>query len=155
MWSCPRCRATVDDTFEICWSCGTARDAEEDPAFTRADDDNGSIRAPPWKWGHKVANDPDFEVAESEVAECYWACDTLEALFVAGQLAREGIPATADDRDLRIVAAGLVGGSFTGCFGLVPAGPYFGPRVRVLAEDLPRARSWLAGYERRRRARRG
>ena len=124
MWSCPKCRAKVDHSFEICWSCGTSRDGEEDPAFTRADDDDGSIDAPPWKWEHKVANDPDFEVAE-----CYWASNTLEAMFVANQLVTEGIPATADDLELRIVFAGL--------FGLVPAGPYFGPRVRVLAEDLP------------------
>jgi hypothetical protein len=150
MWSCPRCRAKVD-SFETCRSSGTSRDGEEDPTFTRADDDDGSIHASPWKWEHEVANDPDFEVAESEFAECYWAGNTFEAMFVAGQLAQEGIPATADDRDLRIVAAGL----FTGFFGVVPAGPYFGPRVRVLAEDLPRTRSWLAGYERRRRARRG
>jgi hypothetical protein len=145
MWSCPKCLTTVDGTFETCWSCGTSRDGEEDPAFTRADDDDGSIHAPPWKWEHEVVNAP------SEVAECYWACNTLEAIFVAGQLAQEGIPATADDRDLRIVVAGLS----TVFFGLVPAGPYFGPRVRVLSEDLPRARFWLAGYERRRRARRG
>lgn len=37
---------------------------------------------------------------------------------------------TADDRDLRIM--------FAGFFGIVPAGPDFGPRVRVVAEDLPR-----------------
>jgi hypothetical protein len=145
MWSCPKCRAKVDTSFEVCWSCGTPRDGEEDPAFARADD-TGPDHDPPSKWDRKPGDAPDFAVAESEVAECYWAYDTLEALFVAGQLAREGIPATADDRDLRIVFAGL--------FGLVPAGPYFGPRVRVLAGDLPRARSWIAGYEGRRRAKR-
>jgi hypothetical protein len=146
MWSCHRCRAKVDDSFEICWSCGTSRNGEEDPAFIRADDDDGSNDTSPSRWKHELANDPDFEVCEPEVVECYWAYNTLEAMFVAGQLALEGIAATADDRDLRIVAAGF--------FGLVPAGPYFGPRVRVLAEDLARARTWLAGYERRRRARR-
>jgi hypothetical protein len=147
MWSCPKCRTRVDDSFEICWSCGTSRSGEEDAAFTRADDDDGSIHAAPWKWESKVANDPDFEVAECQVEECYWASNAPEAMFVAGQLAQEGIPAIADDHNLQAVFAGFAG--------LVPAGPYFGPRVRVLAEDLPRARSWLADYERRRRARRG
>ena len=146
MWTCPKCGTKVDPSFEVCWSCGTSRDGEEDPSFARADDDGGSLHAAPWKWEHKVANDLDFAVAESQVADCYWAHNTLEALFVAGQLAQEGIPATADDRDLRIV--------FAGFFGLVPAGPYFGPRVRVLAEDLPRARSWITSYEGRRRAKR-
>jgi hypothetical protein len=146
MWSCPSCGAKVDNSFEVCWSCGTSRDGEADPAFVRADDDDGWIQTPPWKWEHKGANAPDFEVAESEVVECYWACNAVEAMFVARQLAREGIPATADALDLRIVLAGL--------FGLVPAGPYFGPRVRVFAEDLPRARSWLAEYDGRGRTRR-
>jgi hypothetical protein len=58
MWSCPKCRAKVDDSFELCWACGTSRDGEEDTAFTRADDDDGSIHAPPWKWEHKVVNNP-------------------------------------------------------------------------------------------------
>jgi hypothetical protein len=53
MWSCPKCRAKVDDTFEVCWSCGTSPDGEEDPTFTRADD-AGPILDPPWKLDHKV-----------------------------------------------------------------------------------------------------
>ena len=146
MWNCPKCRAKVDDSFEICWSCGTSRDGEEDPAFARADDD-GPDHDPPSKRDPKPGDDLEIAVAEPQVAECYWAGNTFEATFVANQLVTEGIPATADALDLRIV--------FAGFFGLVPAGPYFGPRVRVFDQDLPRARSWLAGYERRRRARRG
>jgi hypothetical protein len=145
MWNCPKCRAKVDDSFEICWSCGTSRDGEEDPAFARADDD-AADHDPPSKRDPKHGDHLEIAVAEPQVAECYWACDALEGMFVANQLVTEGIPATADDRDLRIV--------FAGFFGLVPAGPYFGPRVRVLAEDLPRALSWIAGYEGRRRAKR-
>ena len=56
MRSCPKCSAKVDNSFEVCWSCGTSRDGEEDPAFAR--DDDGSILAPPWKWEHKVVNNP-------------------------------------------------------------------------------------------------
>jgi hypothetical protein len=145
MWSCPRCCAKVDNAFEVCWSCRTSCDGEEDLAFTRADD-AVSVEDPPSKWDQKLGDDPELAVAEPRLAECYWAGNALEASFVAGQLVSQGIRATADDLDLRIVFAGL--------FGLVPAGPYFGPRVRVFAEDLPRARSWLAGYEARRRGRR-
>ena len=145
MWNCPKCRAKVDDSFEICWSCGTARDGEEDPDFARADD-VGPTPDSPWESKPGMENDPDFEGAEPapeiEVVDCYWAGNPSEAMFLAGQLMQEGIPATADTHNLQVV--------FAGFFGLVPAGPYFGPRVRVLANDLPRARSWLAGFEERR-----
>lgn len=150
MWTCPECRAKIDDSFEVCWSCGTSPDGEEDPTFARADD-VGPTADPPWKPGHKVRKDLDLELGELaepeiELVACYWASDTFEAMFLAGQLVWEGIPATADAWDLRIVFAGFCG--------LLPAGPYFGPRVRVDARDLPRALPWLAGYEERRRARR-
>src|SRR5258708_39845010 len=40
MWQCSKCREKVEDTFEVCWNCGTARDGTEDPSFKRADDDS-------------------------------------------------------------------------------------------------------------------
>ena len=33
MWTCPKCSAKVDPTFEVCWSCGTTPDGVEDPTF--------------------------------------------------------------------------------------------------------------------------
>ncbi|MBM4069225.1 MAG: DUF2007 domain-containing protein [Planctomycetes bacterium] len=33
MWSCPRCRETVEDEFEVCWSCGSDREGEVSPDF--------------------------------------------------------------------------------------------------------------------------
>ena len=150
MWTCPKCRAKVDDSFDVCWSCGTSPGGEEDPTFARADHVGPSLDQPGTP-AHKVAKDFDFELAEfaapqMAVVACYWAVEPSEARFLANQLLLEGIPATSDYWDLRIV--------FAGFFGLVPAGPYFGPRVWVLAPDLPRARSWLADYEQRRRTRR-
>jgi predicted nucleic-acid-binding Zn-ribbon protein len=38
MWPCPKCREDVENTFEVCWNCGTARDGSEDAAFRRAED---------------------------------------------------------------------------------------------------------------------
>ena len=29
MWVCPKCNAEVDTDFEVCWSCGRARDGTE------------------------------------------------------------------------------------------------------------------------------
>jgi hypothetical protein len=36
MWRCPNCRSKVDDSFELCWSCGTTPDGIEDPDFVTA-----------------------------------------------------------------------------------------------------------------------
>ncbi|MDP1564533.1 MAG: hypothetical protein Q8M16_24395 [Pirellulaceae bacterium] len=33
MWSCKKCREQHEDSFLVCWSCGTTRDGVEDPAF--------------------------------------------------------------------------------------------------------------------------
>jgi hypothetical protein len=33
MWRCPKCRQVVDDSFEICWACGTTIEGVEDPHF--------------------------------------------------------------------------------------------------------------------------
>ena len=46
MWTCPKCHAKVDPSFEVCWKCGTTPDGVEDPTFVRADD-AGPIEDPP------------------------------------------------------------------------------------------------------------
>lgn len=33
MWTCPKCKAGVDEGFEVCWACGTSPDGVEDPSF--------------------------------------------------------------------------------------------------------------------------
>jgi Putative prokaryotic signal transducing protein len=33
VWTCPKCATDVEDSFEVCWQCGTALDGTEDPAF--------------------------------------------------------------------------------------------------------------------------
>ncbi len=38
MWQCPKCRSSVDDSFDVCWSCGTTPDGIEDPNFVIADE---------------------------------------------------------------------------------------------------------------------
>src|SRR5688572_21336634 len=39
MWQCPKCGEQSEDTFEVCWSCGTGKDGQEDPSFVRAEDE--------------------------------------------------------------------------------------------------------------------
>jgi hypothetical protein len=147
MWTCPNCQSKVDDAFEVCWSCGTFPDGEQDPIFARADDIVPTSEATFPSRKKTLENDLELPPAEPEVdlVACYWARNCNEAMFLANQLVFEGIPATADSHDLRIV--------FAGFWGIVPAGPYFSPRVWVLAQDAPKVRDWLAGYEQRRKAR--
>ena len=33
MWPCPKCREEIDDSFDVCWACGTSREGVEDTAF--------------------------------------------------------------------------------------------------------------------------
>ena len=32
MWQCVKCREKLEDSFDICWSCGTSKDGVEDLA---------------------------------------------------------------------------------------------------------------------------
>jgi hypothetical protein len=38
MWQCQKCHEQVEDSFEVCWSCGTSKDGQEDRSFRRADE---------------------------------------------------------------------------------------------------------------------
>ena len=33
MWECKKCRESVEDSFEVCWNCGTSKAGVEDPSF--------------------------------------------------------------------------------------------------------------------------
>jgi hypothetical protein len=132
MWTCPKCSAKVDPSFEVCWQCGTSPDGDEDPDFVRAED------VPP-------IEDPRYDpIAEPDAAapggtsqaalvECYQAMDLMEAKFLADQLTAQGIAALADTQDFQD-ALGTWDGN---------------PRVYCRAGDLPRARAWLAEFDRR------
>ena len=38
MWQCVKCGEKLEDSFDVCWSCGTSKDGVEDPDFRKADD---------------------------------------------------------------------------------------------------------------------
>jgi hypothetical protein len=140
MWTCPKCGSKVDRSFDVCWSCGTTPDGVEDPSFVRAEE-AGPIDDPPVE--PKTVEDelpaPGAETDE-ELVECYWARNVQEAKFLADQLIEQGIPAAADELNLRYFLAGL------------PLGPYFGPKIWVRASDYDRARAWLEEYDRHHKA---
>ncbi|HEY2154914.1 MAG TPA: DUF2007 domain-containing protein [Isosphaeraceae bacterium] len=69
---------------------------------------------------------PDVEPVEAYVAE-----DRMQAHFVAGELTNQGIPAVADTHEPNETLGGLLEL----------------PRVWVRAEDLAKAREWIACFE--------
>lgn len=38
MWKCQKCHEKQEESFEVCWSCGTSKEGVEDPTFARADE---------------------------------------------------------------------------------------------------------------------
>jgi len=138
MWQCPKCRSKIDDSFEVCWSCGTTADGIEDPNFVTADEAD-PIPDEEIPEGTDV-DDPLADFAGTPMpalVECYMPSDSAEAKFIADQLMEQGIPATADKIDINLAMGGF----------------QFGPKVRVREDDLPKAQAWLKAYERHRKAR--
>jgi hypothetical protein len=133
MWTCPKCRSDVPRSLEVCWSCGTTPEGDEDPSFLPADD-TPPILDPP---GHDPGLPPELEDGlpepEPEAVVCYetWREDT--AIDLARQMQGEGIRAR--------IASNYC-------------------RIEVHPDDLTRAQAWLLEYEQmlrdheRRRARR-
>ena len=97
MWQCPKCRSKVDDSFDVCWSCGTSVDGIEDPDFVVADlaDPIPDEESPK----EMTFDDPLADFAGTplpDLVEIYMAENTVEAKFIADQLMELGIPAVAD-----------------------------------------------------------
>jgi hypothetical protein len=143
MWRCPKCKSKVDDSFEVCWSCGTSPDGIEDPNFVTADDAEPiELEKPPE--GAEV-DDPLADFAGTpmpDLVECYTASNPIEAKFIADHLMEQDIPAIADKIDINLTLGGFQ-----------PQLWGYGPKVRVRQDDLPRALGWLKSYEQRRKSR--
>ncbi len=135
MWRCPNCHSQVDDSLEVCWSCGATPEGVEDPNFVSADEaDPIAIEKVP---KGTAVDDPLADFAGTpmpDLVECYMAANTIEAKFVADELMDQGIPAIADQ-----FACNVMAGS--------------GAKVRVRKDDLLSALGWLKGYEHRRKTR--
>jgi hypothetical protein len=47
MWECPKCHERHEDSFSVCWKCGTSKTGVEDPGFQTADQiDPASLERP-------------------------------------------------------------------------------------------------------------
>ena len=143
MWQCPKCQSKVDNSFDVCWSCGTTPDGIEDPDFVTADEaDPIPDEVLPEATGF---DDPLADFAGTpmqDLVECFMAADTVEAKFIADQLMELGIPAVADSANSNF----SLGGFQPHLWG-------YGPKVRVRQDDLPKAEAWLKAYEQRKKSR--
>ena len=41
MWECRKCHERIEDSFEVCWSCGTSIEGVEDPSFCKTFEPDG------------------------------------------------------------------------------------------------------------------
>jgi hypothetical protein len=139
MWCCPKCRSKVDDSFEVCWSCGTTSDGIEDPNFITADEAD-PIPDEEVPEGTELDNPlADFAgTPMPDLVECYRASDAAEAKVIADELIEQGVPAIPDKLDIDSLV-GMCGS---------------GAKVRVRQDDLSKAQAWLKFYEQRRKVRR-
>jgi predicted nucleic-acid-binding Zn-ribbon protein len=55
MWNCEECSEAIEDNFDACWNCGTARDGTPNPHFQREGKGNAQ-------------DDPAVEEAEEKFA---------------------------------------------------------------------------------------
>jgi uncharacterized protein YbjQ (UPF0145 family) len=62
MWKCPKCGEQHEETFEVCWNCGTAIDGTEDPEFRAAEERPASAR-------ETVVREPDEAVSPEGFSE--------------------------------------------------------------------------------------
>ena len=135
MWTCPKCGAKVDPSFEVCWQCGTSAEGVEDPGFLTADEappiEEPSVTALSDQAMASAVIDPKVELVE-----CYSARDYLEAEFLADLLIEAGIPAFPDTFDLH-ETLGLMNAT---------------PSVRVPADRYAQAREILERFEREKTA---
>lgn len=78
MWECQKCHERHDDSFEVCWNCGTSKSGEEDPGFRPAEQvDPASLLKPaeetaiaagsPPPTPMSEANDYEFSRAQKDV----------------------------------------------------------------------------------------
>src|SRR5687767_7871880 len=38
MWQCAKCRESIENSFGVCWNCGTSKDGVEDPTFQQVEE---------------------------------------------------------------------------------------------------------------------
>ena len=81
MWKCPKCGKKVDDSFEICWACGTTVDGVENPHFL----EEGNV-------GQPALEMPDENIAPESLVTLTKCSLPPHAHAIRVRLESEGIP---------------------------------------------------------------
>lgn len=115
MWHCLTCGEAIDEVFDACWKCGTARDGT----------------TPVDRFAEETETDSaDDHLTKARIVELCSAANAFEANALQASLADAGVQS-------RIVGENL--GNEIG----VPLGDVVAPRILVREEDLARARQVL------------
>lgn len=127
MWKCPKCKERIENSFDLCWSCGTAKDGTEDPSFR--------------KEAEGIMSAADFEADRAEranenlvtIASYPYA---PQAHFLCTHLDAAGIRAVVQDE--HAVMANIFLSNAMG-----------GVKVQVLARDVDRALQIAQGLDKK------
>ena len=81
MWTCPKCSKKVDDSFEICWACGTTVDGVEDPHFLEER-----------IWDKQAPGGPEADVTPENLVTLIKCVGAGQAHAIRVRLESEGVP---------------------------------------------------------------
>jgi hypothetical protein len=118
MWQCPNCSEPIEDTFDVCWQCGTGRDGSR-PVDLAAEN-------PP--------QEPDGRLLNERLVEVCSASDLIEAEAICGALEEAGIRAKVVGEGPGVAAGGL------------PIVEEVAPQVWVREEDAARAQEVIGRW---------
>jgi hypothetical protein len=126
MWTCPNCHEQIDDSFDVCWKCGTDRDGTPSAEFDvePGDPRTHDPKADPHPPDEPAANDPKND----RIVELCAAANEVEAHALCALLEEAGIRWRIVGETLGNAAGGL------------PLGDTIAPRIWVREEDAARAR---------------
>jgi hypothetical protein len=140
MWRCPKCGERIDETFDICWKCGTWRDGTAavgfgaEPADADEHEPGAEADEPDELEGPEDDSAPE-EAASERIVELCSAANMVEANCLCDRLAEAGIEAR------------VVGDFLGGAAGGLPLGEATSPRVWVHQSDQARAREVIAQWQ--------
>lgn len=135
MWKCAKCGESIDDSFDVCWACGTGSDGVETPGFF---DEAAAPGLRQQGQDSIVEGLPDIRSSENlvTVARCSLP---VEAYAIRLRLESAGIPVVLADE-------------FTVTMDWLLSNAIGGVKVQVREDDLRQANQVLAEIERPERA---
>jgi hypothetical protein len=141
MWRCPHCSEQIDDTFDVCWKCGTMLDGTTSTDFHAASEDSDLLEGADPK-PVLPSREPDeampFDARNEQIVELCSTDNIMEAQILCDTLQEAGI------------RADIVGTMLGNAAGALPFGESV-PRIWVRKQDVARAceiaNAWMEATE--------